>query len=431
MSQPNIIFILADDLGFGDLGSYGQKLIQTPCLDQMAAEGLRFTKHYSGGPVCGPSRACLMTGQHQGNGYIKGNPSQGNDVPLRPEDTILAEVLKEAGYDTACIGKWGLGKAGSTGYPTNKGFDYFYGYDSHRAAHNYYPEQLWRNDQQVDLPTGTYSHDLFTEEALNWVQQKHDQVQPFFMYLAYTLPHDPYNPPDNDPYGDMDWPEDYRNYAAMITRMDRDIGKLLDRLKELDIDGQTMVILSSDHGPGSEYNREILEMVRFFGSSGPFRGMKRDVYDGGIHVPLLVRWPGTIDAGVSDHISAFQDFMPTLAELAGATAPEEMDGISLVPTLFGLPGQRKHTELYWEFIQMGAVRKSRQALLDVYEGWKAIRFGSKGKLELYQLGEDPAEMNNRAEDFPDIVARMEERLNSIRSSSDLWPLPELGIPSME
>ncbi|NOU94090.1 sulfatase-like hydrolase/transferase [Paenibacillus sp. LMG 31456] len=429
MSQPNIIFILADDLGFGDLGCYGQTLIQTPCLDRMAAEGMRFARHYSGGPVCGPSRACLMTGQHQGNGYIKGNPPQGNDEPLRPEDTTLAEVLKEAGYETACIGKWGLGKAGSTGYPTLKGFDYFYGYDSHRTAHNYYPEHLWCNDQQVKLPTGAYSHDLFTEEALALVQRKRDQ--PFFMYLAYTLPHNPYNPPDDAPYSSMDWPEEYRNYAAMITRMDRDIGKLIDMLKELNIDGETMVILSSDHGPGSEYNREVADMVRFFRSSGPFRGMKRDVYDGGIHVPLLVRWPGTIHPGVSEHVSAFQDFMPTLAELASGTTPAGIDGISMVPTLLNQDGQRQHTLLYWEFINMGPIRKSRQALLDVSEGWKAIRIGSKGKLELYQLNDDAAETNNRAEDYPEVAARMESQFNSIRGPSNLWPLPELGDPPME
>ncbi|MCR8632258.1 arylsulfatase [Paenibacillus radicis (ex Xue et al. 2023)] len=429
MSQPNIIFILADDLGYGDLGAYGQKLIQTPHLDRMAAEGMRFTRHYSGGPVCGPSRACLMTGQHQGNGYIKGNPSQGNDVPLRPEDTILTEVLKEVGYETACIGKWGLGKAGSSGYPTHKGFDYFYGYDSHRVAHDYYPESLWRNEKLVKTPEGAYSHDLFTQEALDWV--KRDWDRPFFLYLAYTTPHNPYNPPDNEPYSDMDWPEAYRNYAAMITRMDRDIGRLLDLLQELKIDEQTLVILTSDHGPGSEYKREIADMVRFFGSSGPYRGMKRDVYDGGIHVPLLVRWPGTIRSGVTDHISAFQDFMPTLAEIVGGAVPGNVDGISMVPTLLNLPGQGRHTWLYWEFISMGQIRKSRQSLLDVRTGWKAVRSGSKGKLELYQLEEDQAEADNLADVYPEITIRMERRLNEIRGHSDLWPLPELGELPLE
>ncbi|WP_127586282.1 arylsulfatase [Paenibacillus koleovorans] len=425
--RPNIIFILADDLGFGDLGCYGQSLIRTPNLDRMAEEGMRFTRHYSGGPVCGPSRACLMTGRHQGSGYIKGNPVQGNDIPFRPEDTTLAEVLQRAGYETACIGKWGLGKGGTSGFPTAKGFDYFYGYDSHKAAHDYYPATLWRNESLVDVPPGAYSHDLFTEEALAWLRR--GRVQPFMLYLAYTIPHSPYNPPDSEPYSDMEWPESYRNYAAMITRMDRDIGKLQHALRELGIDENTLVVFASDNGPGSEYTPEIREMVKFFRSAGPYRGMKRDVYDGGIHVPMLVRWPGVVQAGaVSEHVCGFQDFLPTLAELAGAEVPTAVDGLSMAPTWLGLEDRRQavHEELYWEFISMGAVRKGRQSAIDVRTGWKVVRYGSQGAPELYRLTDDESESNDVAALFPEVALRMAARLDALRGPSELWPMPETG-----
>ncbi|WP_167858951.1 arylsulfatase [Paenibacillus cymbidii] len=430
MVKPNIVFILADDLGFGELGAFGQTRIRTPQLDRMAAEGKRFLRHYAGGPVCGPSRACLMTGQHQGSGYIKGNPSQGNDVPLRPEDTTIAELLRDAGYDTACIGKWGLGKAGSTGFPTAKGFNTFYGYDSHKAAHDYYPSFLWRGDgqgeRQVPNEDGAYSHDLFTEEALAWIGREREPEVPFFLYLAYTIPHNPYNPPDREPYDNEPWPESYRSYAAMITRMDRDIGRLLDKLRELGIDDNTLVVFTSDNGPGSEYTRDIWEMVQFFRSAGPYRGMKRDVYDGGVHVPLIVRWPQQIHPGDNEHVCGFQDWLPTLAELAGSRVPANIDGLSLVPALLDRPGQQQHADLYWEFISMGAERKGRQSLLDVGEGWKAVRYGSKGAIELYRMAEDEGERNNVAADYPAVAKRMAARLDAVRGDSDIWPMPETG-----
>jgi len=429
MKQPNIIYILTDDLGYGDLGCYGQTKIKTPCLDRMAAEGMRFTRHYAGAPVCGPSRACLMTGRHQGTGYIKGNPVNGNDVPLRPEDRTIAESLQTAGYATACIGKWGLGKAESTGYPTRKGFDHFYGYDSHRACHDYYPDFLWRGEAKEPLPAGTYSHDALTAEALRWVGEVAERERPFFLYLAYTIPHDPHDPPDDKPYSDERWPEKYRNYAAMITRLDRDVGRLFALLEEKGIDERAIVMFASDNGPGSTYNAENRDMVRFFRSAGDYRGMKRDVYDGGIRVPLVARWPGAIAPGVvSTHLSAFQDVFPTLAELAGAALPAGLDGISMVPELLGRSGeqQRRHERLYWEFTNYGESAGGRQSCLDAVNGWKAVRYGSKGAVELYDAEQDWAEMHNVASAHPEAASELARYMDEVRTYSELWPMPEQG-----
>ncbi|HQK94257.1 MAG TPA: arylsulfatase, partial [Armatimonadota bacterium] len=357
--RPNIIFILADDLGYGDVGCYGQERIQTPRIDQLAREGVRFTDCYSGSTVCAPSRCCLMTGLHTGHARIRGNA----DVPLRPEDQTVAETLKAAGYATGIVGKWGLGNAGTTGIPNRQGFDEWFGYLDQTLAHNYYPPTLWRNEREVPLlgnqngATNEYSHDLFTREAEAFIRRH--AGGPFFLYLAYTIPHannelgaktgNGMEVPSDVPYTDQPWPQPEKNKAAMITRMDRDIGHLMDVLEELDIEEDTIVFFSSDNGP----HKEGGIAPAFFGSSGPLRGIKRAMYDGGIRVPMIVRWPGRTPAGaVSDYPWAFWDFLPTAAQLGGAPIPKGLDGLSVVPALLGQPGPEREY-LYWEFHEGG------------------------------------------------------------------------------
>jgi arylsulfatase A-like enzyme len=427
---PNIIFILADDLGYGDLGCYGQKQIQTPHLDRMAAKGMRFTQAYAGSTVCAPSRCALMVGQHTGHCLIRGNAR----VPLRPEDRTVAEVLKEAGYTTGLVGKWGLGEPDSTGVPNRQGFDYFFGFLNQHHAHNYYPDYLWRNEEKVPLPgnvigkvdnvaeqRGQYAHDLFAREALAFVE-KH-RAKPFFLYLAYTIPHannertrfdgNGNEVPSDAPYADRPWPQPEKNKAAMITRLDADIGRLFARLKDLQIDENTIVFFSSDNGP----HREGGNKPEFFQSSGPLRGIKRDLYEGGIRVPMLARWPGKVKAGaVSDHAWAFWDFLPTAAELAGVNAPEGIDGLSIAPTLLGNTGQKSHPYLYWEFHERG----SKQALR--FGDWKAVRLQPGGPVELYNVKADVGEQQNVAAKHPDVIARAEAYLRQARTESENWPL---------
>ncbi len=351
---PNIIYILADDLGYGELGCYGQEQIKTPFIDQMAEEGMLFSNHYAGSTVCAPSRSCLMTGQHTGHTAVRGN----GGVSLLESDTTVAELLKQAGYSTAVMGKWGLGLHGSSGVPYKQGFDHFVGYLNQRHAHNAYPAYLWKNQDSMLLdnivihnngkhnfhPAGvstnknTHSHDIFTSEALNFIKQNKDK--PFFIYLAYTLPHANNEAhafgkigmecPDTTLYSDKDWPAAQKAHAGMITYMDNDVGKILKLLKELSIDDNTLVIFTSDNGP----HREGGAIPEFFHSSGPFQGIKRDLYDGGIRIPMVARWPSTIQPGqVSHHISAHWDFLPTACEIAGVAPPENIDAISYLPAL--------------------------------------------------------------------------------------------------
>ena len=417
---PNVIFILADDLGYGDLGCYGQKQIQTPNLDRMAAEGMKFTRCYAGSTVCAPSRAALMTGQHTGHCRIRGNST----MPLAPEDVTVAEVLKNVGYQTAAIGKWGLGLEHSTGHPNLQGFDEWFGYLDQVHAHNYYPEFLWRNDRKLLLEKNlngnqvTYSHDWFTTAALNFIGLKRDR--PFFLYLAYTIPH-AYSEmktngmpvPSDAPYTGASWPPVEKNKAAMITRMDRDIGRLFERLKNLKLDENTIVFFSSDNGPHQEGGVH----PAFFHSSGPFRGIKRDLYEGGIRVPMLVRWPGQIKPdSVSEQIWAFWDFLPTVAELAGAKAPEAIDGFSILPALLGKAQTQQHAFLYWEFHEGGSKQAVRMG------DWKAIRLDPGQPLELYNLETDPAERDNVANAHPEIIQRIENYLATARTESTAWPL---------
>ncbi len=425
---PNIIFVLADDLGYGDLGCYGQQVIQTPNLDRMAAEGVRFTQCYAGSTVCAPSRCCLMTGLHTGHAYVRGNAL----VPLRPGDTTVAELLKSAGYRTALVGKWGLGEPDTTGVPNRKGFDEFFGYLNQAHAHNYYPEYLWRTEhkepidgnveskehQGVSEKRGAYSNDLFTREALTFIERAREG--PFFLYLAYTIPHannerggaegDGMEVPDYGPYDDKGWRSPEKGHAAMITRMDRDIGTLFQKLQALGLDQHTIVFFTSDNGPHKEGGAD----PRFFKSSGPLRGIKRDLYEGGIRVPGIVRWPGKIKAGtVSDQVWAFWDFLPTACELAGAKAPAGLDGISIVPALLG-GEQKAHEFLYWEFHERGFARAVRTG------DWKAVILPGK-PLELYDLSKDIGETRDVAADHPDIVARVEAFLKTARTDSERWP----------
>jgi arylsulfatase A-like enzyme len=427
---PNIVFILADDLGYGDLGCYGQEQIKTPNLDRMAAEGMRFTQCYAGSTVCAPSRCALMTGLHTGHGRIRGN-GQGT---LRPDDRTVAELLKEKGYTTGLVGKWGLGEDGSTGVPNRKGFDSFFGFLNQSHAHNYYPDFLWRNEakfpikenvqsktQNVAAERVVYAHDLFTQEALQFVET--NKAKPFFLFLAYTIPHannertraegNGNEVPDLGPYADRPWPAPEKAKAAMISRLDADVGRLFEKLKALGIDSQTIVFFTSDNGP----HREGGNKPEFFRSAGPLRGIKRDLYEGGIREPMIVRWPGRVKSGaVSDHVWAFWDFLPTAAELAGQKPPQGTDGISVVPTLRGQGTQLTHPYLYWEFHERG----SKQAVR--FGDWKAVRLKPDGPVELYDLKADVGERHDVAGEHPHLVAKAEEMFKQARTESPDWPL---------
>jgi arylsulfatase A-like enzyme len=421
--KPNVIFIMADDLGYGDLGCYGQKVIQTPEIDRLAAEGTRFTQFYAGSTVCAPSRCVLMTGLHTGHATIRGNAL----VPLRPEDVTVAEVFKKAGYATGIVGKWGCGEAYTTGIPNRQGFDFWYGYLNQWRAHNYYPDYLWRNEQpEVLLGNNNtyrpqqYSHDLFTTEALQFIER--NKRKPFFLYLAYTIPHanneltrcnngDGMEVPDYGPYKEKDWAKPQKGHAAMITRLDGDIGRIVKKLKDAGIDDNTLILFTSDNGPHREGGAD----PKFFDSNGPLRGIKRDLYEGGIRVPMIARWPGTVKRGVaSDQIWAMWDFLPTVADLVGIEAPADLDGISMLPALKG-ESQRNHEFLYWEFHERAFSQAVRMG------DWKGVR-KNRGPMELYNLKEDIGEERNIAGNHPEVVAKIEAYLARARTISEHWPV---------
>jgi arylsulfatase A len=463
--RPNIVLILADDLGYGDLGSYGQTKIRTPHLDRIAAEGLRFTQHYSGSPVCAPARCTLLTGKHTGHAYVRDNdemremgdvwndPSLEGQRPL-PEGTVtVGALLQRAGYRTGAIGKWGLGGPGTTGEPNRQGFDHFYGYLCQRQAHNFYPDHLWRNGEKEMLEGNayfsprqkfpedkdpadprsydaykgqTYSFDVMLDAALRFIRESQDR--PFFLYFAPTIPHLALQVPEDSlaeyegafpetPYlgdkGYLPHPKPRAAYAAMITRMDRGIGRIMDLLRELGLDEDTLVFFTSDNGPTFDIGGADSP---FFRSAGDFRGLKGSLYEGGIRIPLLARWPGTIAAGAtSGHISAFWDFLPTLAELAGAATPADTDGLSFLPTLLGKAGkQKEHDYLYWEY-----ARKSQVVLIG---RWKALRRDPRSEIEVYDLERDPGELQNVAAHHAQIVARAREIMVSGRTESKYFPL---------
>jgi len=427
--RPNIIFILADDLGYGDLGCYGQEKIKTPNIDRMAREGIRFTQFYAGSTVCAPSRCSLMTGLHTGHTFIRGNKEvqPEGQAPIPAETFTVAKMLHKAGYTTGAVGKWGLGPPGSTGEPNRQGFDHWFGYLCQRQAHFYYPPYLWRNGQKVvldenrDGTKSTYSHDLMTDEALAFVENHQDD--PFFLYLAYTIPHAELAVPEDsiEPYRGKfpEIPFPGKHYgaqktpraalAAMISRMDRDVGRLMALLKKLDIDENTLVMFSSDNGPHKEGGID----PAFFDSNGPLRGIKRDLYEGGIRVPMIARWPGKIRPGTeTDHVAAFWDLLPTCADLAGTSPPRDIDGISFLPSLLDRE-QRRHEYMYWEFKGKQAVRTG---------DWKAVRLAPDGPIELYNLETDLGEQNDVSGLNPAIVSRIERIMNVARTESPEFPL---------
>jgi arylsulfatase A-like enzyme len=411
-AKPNIIFILADDLGYGDVGCYGQKQIKTPCLDKMASEGLRFTQAYAGSTVCAPSRCTLMTGYHTGHATIRGN----SKLSIQKQDVTVAELLKKAGYHTGLIGKWGLGEEKTAGAPDKKGFDESFGYLNQVHAHEYFTDYLFKNGERFDIPENkngaqkVYSHDLFAQSALDFVRRNRER--PFFLYLAFTIPHAKMEVPSQEPYAKEKWPEMEKNKAAMITRMDRDIGRLFDLLNELGLDENTIVFFTSDNGPHHEGGVK----AQFFHSSGPLRGTKRDLTEGGIREPSIVRWPGKIKPAVSDFTWALWDFMPTACELAGTKAPSGIDGQSIVPTLRG-ETQKTHQFFYWEFHEGGHKQAVRMA------DWKLIRNVGKGADELYDLKTDIHEDHDVAAQHLDVVKKISDYLKSARTPSDKWKIP--------
>ncbi|MEO8025177.1 MAG: arylsulfatase [Bryobacteraceae bacterium] len=423
--RPNILLILADDLGYGDLGCYGQTRIRTPHIDRLAAEGTRFTSAYAGSTVCAPSRCALMTGFHTGHGRVRGNHEP--DLPLQPGDPSVSKLLKNAGYRTGLFGKWSLGQLGSTGYPTKQGFDEWFGYFSQVHAHNYYPEHLLSNDTDYFMKgnLGTqhkdYAPDMFTARAVDFLKQQ-SAAQPFFLHVSYTTPHannemgrdtgNGMQVPSDAPYSGESWPQVEKNFAAMVTRMDSDVGKLLDTLRAKQLAGNTLVIFTSDNGPHAEGGHK----PDFFGSRGGLRGIKRDLYEGGIRVPTIARWPGQTPAGkTSDFAWAFWDFLPTAAELAGAPVPPNLDGISIAPTLLG-KNQKPHDHLYWEFHEKVFHQAVRAG------NWKAVRKGLAVPIELYDLATDPAEQHDVSAQQPAVVERMRGILANARTESADFPV---------
>jgi arylsulfatase A-like enzyme len=431
-ARPNIIFIMADDLGVGHLGCYGQTRIRTPNIDRLAQQGLRFAQAYAGCTVCAPSRSTLMTGLHMGHTPVRLNPG---GIPLRASDITVAEVLKKAGYATGIFGKWGLGDARTTGVPEKHGFDESFGYLHQVHAHFYYPDYLWKNGAKFILQEnsggkrGRYSHDLIVSEALDFVRAHRDR--PFFLYLAPTIPHlellvpedslDEYRgrfpeTPFHDPRGHYaDQATPHAAIAGMITRLDRGVGQLMSLLEELNLDKNTIVFFTSDNGAQNGYATD----PDFFKATGLFRGYKQDFYEGGIRVPMIIRWPGRVRPGrMTDQIWAHWDFMPTAAEVAGTRAPSNVDGISLLPTILDKQ-QKQHSFYYWEF---GDAAKLAQA---VRAGdWKGVRTRPGVALELYDLKADPGEKRNVAADHPDVAARIEKILRTARVD----PPPQIEPP---
>ena len=414
--KPNIIYILADDAGIGDFGCYGGKHIKTPHIDKMAEEGMRFTNHYSGAASCAPSRSTLMTGMHLGHCYVRSN----GGTAIRDQEVTVAEILKNEGYSTGCVGKWSLGDPGTSGVPTKQGFDMFCGYLDQRRAHRYYPNYIWKNDKKVELKNNskerhTYIHDMFVNESKQFI--KDNKEKPFFLYMALTLPHADLDVPEEyiKPYigklgPEKAYPKGYFNaqptpkaaFAGMISLMDKDVGGILDLLKELKLDKNTIVMFSSDNGVHSEagFHPEALN------SNGDYRGYKRDIYDGGIHSPHIAWFPGKIKAGsVSNHISAFWDFLPTAVELAGAEVPKNTDGISYLPELTGKV-QKKHEYLYWHILEHGVCRAIRAG------DWKLVQTKIKknpdAPFELYNLKNDKSESKNLADQYPEKVAELKQ-----------------------
>jgi arylsulfatase A-like enzyme len=444
---PNVILIISDDLGYGDLGCYGQKKIKTPHIDRIAAEGIRFTQAYAGSAVCAPSRSTLMEGKHTGNARVRGNYYNDYRESLQPGDYIIPMMLKEAGYATGLFGKWGLGLHNQHGIPRRMGFDHFFGYLNQGHAHNYYPEFLWENETKVFFPENgchhtniriykgeqfydengvchpiciddpskaSYSLDVYAAKSLEFIRQ--NSTKPFFLTLAYTPPHAAFIVPELGIYTNEDWPLSHKVYAAMITRMDNEVGKLLALLAELGIDENTFILFISDNGniPGNASLGEK-PFSEFFNNLSPTRGGKRNIFNGAFHVPAVIRWPKVIEPGqVSDHIWAFWDLMPTIADMAGVKAPADTDGISFYPLLKGdKPAQQTHRFLYWEYNGEQAVRMG---------SWYAIK-DRAGKLALFDLHKDPGQYNDLRNINPEIAKEIAQIMKNEHTPGFTWPSP--------
>ena len=444
IQKPNIIFILADDLGYGDVSCQGQTHFQTPNIDQLAAEGMTFTQHYAGSTVCSPSRSVLLTGQHTGHTPIRGNKRDGNkgNWPIAAEALTVAEILQQNGYVTGAFGKWGLGYPGSEGDPNKQGFDEFFGYNDQTLAHNYYPYFLNHNQDTVWLEgnagngTGTYAPIPIHEQALKFLEDNKDQ--PFFMYYPSVIPHAELFAPEeymekyrgkflpekaykgadegaprykSGGYGSQ--PESHAAFAAMVNLLDDQVGEIIAKVKELGIADNTIIIFTSDNGPHLEGGAD----PDYFDSNGPFQGYKRDLYEGGIRMPMFVRWPGKIEAGSkTNHISAFWDFLPTVTDIIGAPTPENIDGISFLPSLLGEENQKQHEYLYWEFHEKNGRLAVRQG------DWKLVRYDvfspAKTTTELYNLASDISEKNNVAEEYPEITQKLLQIMEEARNPSE-------------
>ncbi len=450
-SRPNVVFILADDLGYGDLGFLGQQYIETPNIDRLAKEGMFFTRHYSGSPVCAPSRSALLTGLHTGHTPIRGNSEvqPEGQLPLADSVQTLSKIFQRAGYVTGAFGKWGLGMNGTTGEPVNQGFGDFYGYLCQRYAHRYYPAYLWENGEKVNLPgndwstKSTYAPDLIQEKTLEFIGK--NKGNPFFLFMPIVMPHAELAAPDDElfrkykakfgeekphvapPGGDygpemkisayQSEPNPHAAFAAMVERTDRFVGEVVQKLEELGLAENTIVVFTSDNGAHREGGAD----PDFFDSNGPFRGYKRDLYEGGIHVPMIVKWPAKIQPGsTADHVSAFWDWLPTFAEILGEKQPEGIDGLSFLPSLLGEKNQAAHDYLYWEFHELGG----RQAVLK--GDWKLVKHqvkdAEKNTLELFNLNGDPGETQDVSRENPGKVAELEDLVKKAHRPNPVFTL---------
>lgn len=441
--KPNVIFILADDMGYGDLGCYGQTKIETPNIDRLAKGGMKFTQFYAGTSVCAPSRASLMTGLHTGHTPIRGNleVQPEGQWPLPDSTFTIGDLFQKKNYTTGDFGKWGLGFVNSSGDPVKQGFDTFFGYNCQRLAHNYFPDHLWSNDQRIDYPNTptnqkAYAGDIIQQQALSFIND--NKNKPFFLYLSYTLPHAALQLPEGDStleyykkkfneqpkpipavwngvgYQPQAYP--HAAYAAMVARLDTYVGQVMQQLKTLGLDKNTLVIFTSDNGPHIEGGNE----PQFFNSNGGFRGTKRDLYEGGIREPMIAYWPGVVKAGsVSNYAGAFWDFLPTFAALTGQTVPVRTDGISILPTLTGKGKQQQHDYLYWEFHENGGRQAVRMG------NWKGVRLNvmknPNAPIELYNLEKDPQETNNIAAQHPDIVQKIKNIMQTAHVENKDFP----------
>ncbi len=403
VSRPNVIYILCDDLGYGELGYNGQKKINTPELDELSSKGMIFRNHYCANAVSAASRCGLMTGKHPGHALVRANSPGFPDgqFPLPENSETLGKLMQRAGYTTACIGKWGLGAYSNSGNPNKQGFNHFFGYTDQVLAHEYYPSYLWRNGEKVNLNKDgkhtDYSHDLFTKEAFKFINE--NKNKPFFLYLAYTIPHVKYQVPDLAQYKDKDWPENMKIHAAMTSRMDGDVGNLVRLLRKLGLEENTLIIFNSDNGAHGQFGS-----LEFFKTSGELRDKKRSMYEGGVRSPSFAYWPGKVPAGtVSNHLSAFWDILPTLSELTGEPVKGQTDGISMLPTLLGKDKkQKQHEYLYWE------IYESKPRCAVKYKNWKGVVLDMRKGLdiELYNTEIDESETRNLAEQNPEIVEKI-------------------------